>query len=64
MIHTDKITPQPCLKLVRILLEPEIWYVNTHTHFVSGNTGYNTKILLLLLMSAFLLQKISIFCQK
>ena len=50
-------TPPPCLKLVKIVIETWNWFVNTHTYTVSENIPFCTKALLILLMSAFLLQK-------
>ena len=50
-----------CLKLVRSMLETWNWYVGTHTYVVSENIPFSTRNLLILLISAFLLQKMSIF---
>ena len=39
----------PRLKLVRIMLELETWYVSTHTYVVSENIPFSTKAILILL---------------
>ena len=52
-----------CIKLVRIMLEIEIWYVSTNTYVILENIPFSTKNFLILLMSAFFLQIINIFCQ-
>ena len=53
-----------CLKIVRIMLEFEIWYVNKDTYVVSENIPFSTMIPLILLISAFSAKKISIFLAK
>ena len=52
-----------CIQLVRIMLEIEIWYVSTNTYVILENIPFSTKNFLILLMSAFFLQIINIFCQ-
>ena len=51
-----------CLKLVGIMLET--WHVSTDTYVVSENIAFISKTLLILLMSAFFLPKISVFGQN
>ena len=41
------------------MVELEIWYVSTSTFLVSENVPFTTKTPLILLMSAFILQKIA-----
>ena len=45
------------LLLVRIMLKLKILYASTHPYLVSENIPFGTKNPLILLMSAFLLQK-------
>ena len=61
-----KITPPPSLrlKLVIILREIQLWHVSTHTCVVSENISFNTRTLLILLMSAFFCKKSSFFGQS
>ena len=49
-------------KLLRIMLE--IWFLTTKTYVVSESIPFRIKTSLILLMSAFFVQKISIFSQK
>ena len=46
-------TPSPCLNLLKICHELEIWYVSTHTYLVFKNVPFSTKALLILRMLAF-----------
>ena len=39
----------------------DIWYINTHTHIVSENVHSSTKTPIILLISAFFLQKSAFF---
>ena len=56
--------PPSCLKFVRTMLESPNLAVSTHTYEVSVNIPLSKRALLILLMSAFFLQKISVFWPK
>ena len=56
--------PRLCLKLVRIMLETSNWHWSTQTYLISKNIPFSTKLLLILLMSAFFLQKSGFFSQN
>ena len=56
--------PPHCLKLVRIMLETEIWHASTHTWVVSENIPFSTKTLSNLLMLAFFSKKSAFFGQN
>ena len=45
--------PRLCLKLVRIMLETSNWHLSTQTYLGSENIPFSTKLLIILLMSAF-----------
>ena len=42
----------------------EIWAVSTNTYVVLENIPFSTKTFLILLVSGFFLQKVSVFWQK
>ena len=53
----------PCLKLVRIMLETSN-LARKYKYLISENIPFSTKVVLILLMSVFFLQKITVFWQK
>ena len=57
----------PCLKLVRIMLRNayfESWHISTDIYAVSEDIHFITKVLLILLMSAFFCKKVAFSSQN
>ena len=57
--------PRPFVQnLLELCQKLRIWHVSTHSYLVSKNIPFSTQATLILLMSAFFLQKINVFRPK